>query len=94
MAENSLLKVTYTKRSLANITAIKDYLLYKFTQREVNNLYRMINDFERVTVSFPDLYPLIEDSKNIRRAVLSKQLSIFYTYSKDLSKIRIFFNFQ
>jgi plasmid stabilization system protein ParE len=76
-------KVIYTKRSLANIRTIKDYLLYKFTQREVNNLYRMLNDFEKVVASFPQLYPLIANSKNIRRAVLSKQLSVFYTYSKE-----------
>ena len=39
----------------------------------------MLNDFEKVVASFPQLYPLIANCKNIRRAVLSKQLSVFYT---------------
>jgi plasmid stabilization system protein ParE len=82
MADKTQYKIIYSKRSLANIRTIKDYLLYKFTQREVDNLYRMLSDFENVAASFPQLYPLISNSKKIRRAVLSKQLSVFYTYSK------------
>ena len=83
MADKTRYKIIYSKRSLANIRTIKDYLLYKFTQREVDNLYRMLSDFEKVAASFPQLYPLIINSEKIRRAVLSKQLSVFYTYSKD-----------
>jgi len=83
MADTSPCKIIYTKRSLDNIRTIKSYLLYKFTQREVDNLYRMISDFESVVTFFPQLYPLVINNKKIRRAVLSKQLSVFYTYSKD-----------
>ena len=39
----------------------------------------MLSDFENVAASFPQLYPLIINSEKIRRAVLSKQLSVFYT---------------
>jgi len=80
MADNELLIVVYSKRSLADVRTIRDYLLYKFTQREVNKLYNLLSDFEAVVATFPDLYPLIESNKKIRRAVLSKQLSVFYTY--------------
>ena len=83
MADKPLPKVIYSKRSLANVRTIRGYLLYKFTQREVDNLYNMLSAFERVIVEFPQLYPLIANSDNIRRAVLSKQLSVFYTCKKD-----------
>jgi hypothetical protein len=69
MADQILYKVIYTKRSLVNVRTIKDYLLYKFTQREVDNLYRRISDFESVVATFPQLYPLIINSK--KSAVLS-----------------------
>lgn len=62
MADKAQYKVIYTKRSLANIRTIIGYLLYKFTQREVDKLYRMLSDFENVAVSFPELYPLIANS--------------------------------
>ncbi|MBB3057026.1 type II toxin-antitoxin system RelE/ParE family toxin [Mucilaginibacter gotjawali] len=87
MAEKVPHKIIYTQRSLANIRAIRSYLLYKFTQKEVDNLYRLINEFESVVAVFPQLYPLITGSKKVRRAVLSKQLSVFYTFSKDALRI-------
>jgi len=31
-----------------------------------------------VVLTFPELYPLAANGKDIRRAVLSKQLSVFY----------------
>ena len=83
MADAGIYKVIYTKRSLGNLREIKGYLLYHFTQKEVDRLYNILADFERIIIIFPTLYPLIENSKNVRRAVLSKQLSVFYTYSKN-----------
>jgi plasmid stabilization system protein ParE len=87
MAEKLLVKIHYTQRSLTNVREIRDYLLYHFTQREVDNLYSRLADFEKIVLSFPILYPLISDNKKIRRAVLGKQLSVFYTYSKSTISI-------
>jgi hypothetical protein len=87
MADKILPKIIYSKRSLTNVQTIRDYLLHKFTQKEVDNLYGMLGAFESIVVVFPKLYPLIINSKNIRRAVLSKQLSVFYLYSKDTLSI-------
>lgn len=93
MAEEAQYKIKYTKRSLNNIRAIKEYLLYKFTQREVDNLYRKLSDFEKVVGTFPQLFPLIANNKKIHRAVLSKQLAVFYTVSKtDLIIVSILDN--
>lgn len=87
-----LLKIIYSKRSLANVETIRDYLLYKFTQKEVDNLYSMLAGFENVVAIFPELYPLIVNSKKIRRAVLSKKLSVFYTYSNHTLSIAAIFD--
>jgi len=75
--------IIYSKRANSNLLEIKRYLLYKFTQREVDNLQNLLTDFEKVVVEFPFLYPENIFNKNIRRAVLSKQLSVFYRNSKD-----------
>jgi len=83
MADRLLYKIIYTERSLVNIQEIKNYLLYKFTQREVDNLYDRLNAFESIVIVFPDMYSQIAGRKQIRRAVLSKQLSVFYTISKE-----------
>ncbi len=39
----------------------------------------MLETFERVVSVFPELYPKSVKGENIHRAVLSKQLSVFYT---------------
>ena len=78
MGENPLLVVIYTNRADADANTIKNYLIYKFSQKEVDNFYGLLISFEQVVLTFPELYPLAANGKDIRRAVLSKQLSVFY----------------
>lgn len=78
MAKELIYKVQYTNRSIKDALAIKNYLLYKFTDKEVDNFYHMLGVFESLVLKFPHLYPQSHGSTNIRRAVLSKQLSVFY----------------
>lgn len=83
MPENVLFSIGYTKRSDTDALAIKKYLLYKFTQKEVEKFYDLLLIFENVVSIFPKLYPQSLKGKNIHRAVLSKQLSVFYKIKKD-----------
>ncbi|ASU35813.1 Plasmid stabilization system protein ParE [Mucilaginibacter xinganensis] len=76
MDENSL-KILYTNRAESDAITIKNYLLHKFTQREVDNFYEILIIFENIVCAFPKLYPKSIKGKNIHRAVLSKQLSVF-----------------
>jgi hypothetical protein len=83
MPENTSFSIVYTKRSDADAIVIKKYLLYKFTQKEVEKFYDLLRIFENVVTIFPKLYPRSLKGKNIHRAVLSKQLSVFYKMTKD-----------
>ena len=83
MAERRYLLVHWTDRSLSDSLAIKEYLEEKFSQREVDNFYDLLHAFENIVLSFPKLYPKSIKNKKTHRAVLSKQLSVFYTLSKD-----------
>ena len=82
MPDRDSLPVIYSGRSFENTTEIKGYLLLHFTQREVDKLYALLQSLERVVTVFPDLYPKSIKNKKMHRAVLSKQLSVFYTVSK------------
>jgi plasmid stabilization system protein ParE len=70
--------VGYSKRSDKDTTAIEGYLAYQFTQKEIDNFYKLLERFEEIIVHFPELYPVSTKKFKIRRAVLSKQLSVFY----------------
>jgi hypothetical protein len=82
MAEKTL-QIIYSERSIADSINIKNFILVKFTQKEVDNFYKMIETFEKVVSVFPELYPKSVKGENIHRAVLSKQLSVFYIILND-----------
>lgn len=81
MAEKESLVVEYSDQSLSNATEIVDYLRSSFTQKEIDSFYQSLYDFELIISSYPTLYP--ESNKvQIRRAVLSRVLSVYYTIKK------------
>ena len=83
MAEESDMSVHWTNRSLSDSLTIKEYLQIKFSQREIDNFYKLLETFEKIVSSFPALYPKSMKNKKVHRAVLSKQLSVFYSISND-----------
>jgi plasmid stabilization system protein ParE len=82
MPESVKLQIRWTSQSLFHASLIKQYLLKKFTQKEVDNFYDLLSSFEEAVVLFPKLYPETKKKFKIRRAVLSKELSVFYRIAK------------
>jgi hypothetical protein len=83
MAETNLL-IVWTDRSLSDTRIIRDYLQYHFTQREIDNFYTFLESFEKIVSIFPQLYPQTNKNSGVRRAVLSKQLAVFYSLEKGV----------
>lgn len=83
MDETPGLAVIWTEQSLTDSLEIKNYLIKYFTQREIDLFYGLLISFEKVVVFFPQLYPISKKNRQVRRAVLSKQLSVFYIHSTD-----------
>jgi plasmid stabilization system protein ParE len=79
--------VVYSRNALKNAIAIHDYLKFYFTNAEVESFYELIYSFEKVILKFPKLYHKPNSKLNIRRAVMSKQLSIFYRINKDVIEV-------
>ena len=92
MAEKISFTVEYSKQSVENAKEIVSYLQKKFTEKEVNNFYKALGDFEKIISLYPTLYSASQ-KKRIRRAVLSKVLSVYYSINKNkISIIAIFDN--
>src|SRR5438045_2244145 len=83
MAEDHYVFVDWTDRSISDSLVIKKYLEKEFSQKEIENFYKLLEAFENIILSFPRLYPQSTKNKKIRRAVLSKELSVFYKLSRD-----------
>ncbi|MCB0819431.1 MAG: hypothetical protein KDC13_02320 [Bacteroidetes bacterium] len=92
MASTKKPTIEYSKQSLRNAKEIVAYLRLRFTENEVAKFYKALDDFEKVISSYPGLYPESR-KKKIRRAVLSRVLSVYYLYNNNtISIIAIFDN--
>ena len=92
MTKKRKLVVDYSQQSLKNAKEIVAYLKLKFSEKEVNNFFQTFNDFENIVSIYPNLYSESQ-KKKIRKAVLSKVLSVFYSIKRNkISIIAIFDN--
>ena len=82
MPKPKVASIVWTDRSLQNAISIKEYLSNKFSSKEIDNFYALLQAFEIAVCAFPELYPQSGIKKNIRRAVLTKVLSAFYRINK------------
>jgi len=80
MDEKTRLVIEYSKQSLISAAEIVAYLKNKFSQREIDAFYQALEDFAKIISLFPTLYKQSNRLK-IRRAVLSKVLSVYYLYN-------------
>lgn len=87
MPEQKALSVLWTDRSVQNALSIKKYISHNFSQKEVDNFFALLGAFEKAVGIFPKLYPLSSQQREIRRAVLSKELSAFYRIAKNKIEI-------
>lgn len=76
-------EVEWTRRSLLNGIAIKNYLIVKFTKREVSKFESLLRQFELTVSNFPTLYPESKSQKLLRRAVIHKNTTVYYIFNKD-----------
>lgn len=76
-------EVEWTKRSLLNSIAIKNYLIVKFRRKEVFKFESLLRQFELTVSNFPTLYPVSKSQKHLRRAVIHKNTTVYYIFDKD-----------
>ena len=87
MSDPKVKSIIYTKRALKQSLLIRDYLKRNFTEKEATAFYNFIESFEQVVKYYPKLYNQASKGLNIRRAVLSKELSIYYRINRNLIEV-------
>jgi plasmid stabilization system protein ParE len=82
MAEKKRWAIAYSTHSLKQAREIVAYLRRRFSQKEIDQFYDSLESFENIIALYPTLYPETSRLK-IRRAVLSKVLSVYYTLGRN-----------
>jgi plasmid stabilization system protein ParE len=85
-------RIQWTERATFDLQNIIDYLLYKWTEKEVRNFARKLDKrLELISIN-PRLFPKTNKRKNVRRSVLTKHTVIYYETSTDTIKIVTLFD--
>ena len=82
MPVKKALVVEWSAHALKQSAGIRNYLVTKFSEKEVAGFYELLISFESTVARFPDLYSIFSVRKKLRRAVLNKNLSVYYTSTK------------
>ena len=76
-------KLHWTEEAVNNLEEILDYLNQNWTQKEVTNFKLKLAKQIELIVQNPFMFPQSLHRSRLRKAVLSKQTSIFYEVKND-----------
>jgi plasmid stabilization system protein ParE len=85
-------RIQWSDRAIFDLQNIIDYLLYKWTKKEVRNFVRKLDKrLELISIN-PRIFPKTNKRKNVRRSVLTKHTVIYYETSTETIKIVTLFD--
>jgi plasmid stabilization system protein ParE len=87
-------KLFWSDESINNLESILDYLKERWTQREVDRFKKLLSKQLDLIVSNPRLFPISAYNPRLRKAVLSKQTTIYYEISGTSINIAHLFSNQ
>lgn len=87
----NIFSVIWSKRAKADLKSIIDYLEDNWTEKELVKFSRMLEKQISIIQNQPNAFPATKD-KNVRRSVLSRQTTIYYTIFEDSVRIVALFD--
>jgi len=87
--------IFWTEEAIQNLEEIIDYLYFNWTQREVDNFKAKLSEQIELIRKQPKLFPVSMFQPRLRKAVLSKQTTIFYEVKNNIVYLAyIFVNYK
>lgn len=78
MRANKQFELIWTRPAIQDTLVIRSYLEENFSNREINKFLKLLLSFEESVVGFPEMHTEFSKAKKLRRAVLNKNLSVYY----------------
>ena len=85
-------KILWTDEAIRNLETILDYLKCNWTQKEIDKFKKKLGRQIELIEKNPRLFPASRYKSRLRKAVLSKQTTIFYELSGDMIYLVYLFN--
>ncbi|MCK9451056.1 MAG: type II toxin-antitoxin system RelE/ParE family toxin [Bacteroidales bacterium] len=87
----SISKVLWSKRAETDLKSIINFLERNWTDKEVTNFVRKLDKQISIIQNQPNAFPAT-NRKNVRRSVLSRQITIYYDIMEDAVRIVALFD--
>ncbi len=84
--------VLWTDQAVNNLENIIESISNKWTEKEVANFKRSLTKHIEIIQRFPAVFPQSETVPRLRKAVMSKQTSIFYEVKGDIIYLAYLFD--
>ncbi|WP_181308433.1 type II toxin-antitoxin system RelE/ParE family toxin [Rufibacter sp. XAAS-G3-1] len=85
-------EIVWTNKALSDLDNIIAYLTNNWTNQEVSKFFVRLDRRINIISQRPLLYPLTNSRKNVRRSVLTPQITIYYRLTKQSVEILTLFN--
>jgi len=85
-------KIFWTNEAINNLEEILDYLQSRWSEREIENFKKQLSKQINLIEQNPKLFPVSHFNPRLRKAVLSKQTTIFYEVSGKTVYLVYLFN--
>lgn len=70
--------VIWSVESSLKVEEIKEFILLKWSEKEVGAFLQNLRKFESLVKQFPNLYPPSRSHPHLRKAVISRHNSVIY----------------
>ena len=88
-------KLIWTEEAIHNLENILDYLITNWSQTEVDKFKRKLSRQIELILQFPKMFPVSDYNPTLRKAVLSKQTTVFYQIKEsEIYLVYLFVNRQ
>jgi len=86
-------KIFWSEEAIKNLDNILDYLIDKWSDREVSNFKKKLSKQIELIIRNPFIFPVSEYQPNLRKAVLSRQTTMFYEVKgQNIKLVYLFVN--
>jgi len=86
-------KFVWSQEAINNLEEILDYLILNWSQKEVVRFKKKLSKQIDLIIQFPKMFPVSVYNTELRKAVLSKQATLFYKIKgNEIFLVYIFVN--
>ena len=89
------MKIIWSEDAVNDYHNTIEYLLSKWTEKSAISFIEEVDSILELIQILPEIFPEFSDFPDVRRAVIRKQISLFYKIDKDtIYLVRFWNNYQ